>query len=202
MRTSSTRPRRRDPWRRREPPRGRRAPRAGNVSLVADGKLLAIYLNDHLAGATVGVELARRSLRNNRDGELGTFLGRLSGELEEDRRALERAMAALGIARSPVKRAAAVAAERLGRLKLNGRLTGYSPLSRLLELEGLSIGIEGKLCLWRNLREAAGLAGRLEGVDLDDLIARAERQRAELEPHRLAAARRALAEKPATAPSP
>ena len=28
---------------------------------------LAVYLNDHLAGATAGVELARRAARSNRD---------------------------------------------------------------------------------------------------------------------------------------
>ena len=35
-------------------------------------------------------------------------------------------------------------AEELERLKLNGQLAGYSPLSRLVELEGLAVGIEGK----------------------------------------------------------
>ena len=34
-------------------------------------------------------------------------------------------------------------AEKAGRLKLNGSLLTYSPLSRLVELEGLSLGVEG-----------------------------------------------------------
>ena len=37
-------------------------------------RLLAIYLNDHLAGATVGVELTLRAARENNGSELGDFL--------------------------------------------------------------------------------------------------------------------------------
>jgi hypothetical protein len=36
-------------------------------------------------------------------------------------------------------------------LKLNGQLRGYSPLSRLDELELLQIGVAGKRRLWRAL---------------------------------------------------
>jgi hypothetical protein len=159
---------------------------------VADGKLLGIYLNDHLAGATMGIELARRSLRANRGTEFGRFLEELVGEIEEDKRTLETVMEALDVPKSAVKPRLAVVVERLGRMKLNGQVTGYSPLSRVLELEGLTIGVAGKLSLWRNLRDGAGLAGRLPGVDLDALIARAERQLSSIAEHRIAAARLAL----------
>jgi hypothetical protein len=159
---------------------------------VPDGRLLAIYLNDHLAGARIGVDLTRRCLRANRGSELGRFLEGLLADVEEDRRTLERVMGELGVRKSRGKRAAAVVAERLGRLKPNGQLTGYSPLSRVLELEGLTIGIEGKVSLWRNLR-AAGVGERLPGVDLDRLLERAKEQRAAVEPYRLDAAKRAFA---------
>jgi hypothetical protein len=160
---------------------------------VADGKLLAIYLNDHLAGATMGIELARRALGANRSTELGRFLEELLREIEEDKRTLEGIMRSLDVPKSAVKPRLAVAAERLGRLKLNGQVTGYSPLSRVLELEGLTIGVAGKLSLWRNLRDGAGLAEHLPGLDLDALIARAERQLGSIAEHRIAAARLALA---------
>jgi hypothetical protein len=39
-----------------------------------DVKLLGIYLNDHLAGSNVGLELARRALRENRDNAVGRYL--------------------------------------------------------------------------------------------------------------------------------
>ena len=161
--------------------------------MAADGKLLRIYLNDHLAGATVGVELARRALRANRGSELGSFLAELVSELEEDRRSLERLLAELDVPKSAVKQGAAVVAERLGRLKLNGRLTGYSDLSRLLDLEGLVVLVRAKRGRWRNLREATDVASRAPAVDLDALVARAEEQLEALERHRIAAARRALA---------
>jgi hypothetical protein len=159
---------------------------------VGDGRLLGIYLNDHLAGATVGVELVRRARRSNRGTELGRFLETLEGELEEDRRSLEEVIRQLGFRASATKRAAAVVAERAGRLKPNGQITGYSPLSRVLELEGLTIGVAGKRSLWRNLHEAADVAERLDGVDLDRLLRRAEDQLARIEPHRVEAARRAF----------
>jgi hypothetical protein len=156
-------------------------------------KRLGIYLNDHLAGATLGVALARRTLESNRGSELGAFLERLLAEIDQDRRQLLRVMALLGVKPGTAKRLAGLAAERLGRLKLNGQLTGYSPLSRVLELEGLTLGIEGKRCLWVHLREAPGVAERLQSVDLAALTERAERQHAELQPHRLEAARTAFA---------
>ena len=104
--------------------------------------MLAIYLNDHLAGSTVGVELARRAAANNRKSAYGRFLEQLAAEIREDRETLLDIMRSLGVGIDRVKVSAAWAAEKLGRLKLNGRLLGYSPLSRLvglLELEASSV---------------------------------------------------------------
>jgi len=159
---------------------------------VADKKLLSIYLNDHLAGAVVGVELAKRTLRSNRGNDLGAYLEGLVPELVEDRGTLRSVMHQLGARTSRVKPAFGLVAERMGRLKLNGQVSGYSPLSRVLELEGLTMGIQGKLSLWRNLGDTPGLPARLQGIDLAQLAARAERQQAGLEPHRVEAARRAF----------
>ena len=78
--------------------------------------------------------------------------------------------------------------EKLGRLKLNGQLRGYSPLSRVLELEALSVGVAGKLALWQSLQSVPGLSERLSGFDLDHLAERARRQRAEIEEQRIKAA--------------
>ena len=94
----------------------------------------------------------------------------------------------------------AVGAERLGRLKPNGRLGTYSPLSRFIELDLLVMGIEGKRVLWANLRDLAGLASRLPDVDFDKLIELAEQQRAELEPFRVRAGAEAFARADEDAP--
>jgi hypothetical protein len=163
-----------------------------------DDRLLGIYLNDHLAGATAGVELARRASGSNRGGEIGERLSKLAKEIEEDREALRSVMRRLGVVPNPAKAALALLAERTGRyLKLNGRILGYSPLSRVEELEALRIGVEGKLALWRGLKETRGADPRLEGVDFEELARRAERQRDELEAMRIEAARGAFGTAPA-----
>ena len=99
-------------------------------------------------------------------------------------------MAELGIRPNRLKAIGAWGAEKLGRLKLNGQLTGYSPLSRFLELESLYLGITGKRELWRALQRTLG--NDLMGFDFDELGRRAERQAAEVEEHRLEAAQPAL----------
>lgn len=157
-----------------------------------DDKLLRIYLNDHLAGATVGGEVARRALSSNEGTAYEAFLRDLVSAIEEDKSELRSLMQTLGISADPFKTRAAWVAEKVGRLKLNGQLTGYSPLSRLIELEGLLLGVTGKLALWRALKNIADHDPRLAVSDFDKLIARAEEQRAGLEEHRLLAATEAL----------
>ena len=147
-------------------------------------KFLGIYLNDQLALGTLWRELARRAQRNNSGTELGEALARVSAAIAEDVETFQQIMRRLGIRVDPVKIGLAVGAERLGRLKLNGRLGTYSPLSRFVELDFLAMGIEGKKILWATLRDLAGLASRLPDVDFDHLIERAERQRADIEPFR------------------
>jgi hypothetical protein len=97
-----------------------------------------------------------------------------------------------GIPKTPAKPVLAMAGERLGRLKLNGQLRGYSPLSRFEELDFLLMGIDGKVVLWTNLRDRAGLGARLPDIDFDGLIDRARQQRALLEPFHAEAGDEAL----------
>lgn len=147
-------------------------------------KYLRIYLNDQLALGAVWRELARRAARQNRGTPAGDALAEVAQEIAEDVATFERIMERLGVPRSRVKVGAAVAGERLGRLKLNGSLTSYSPLSRFVELDFLIMGITGKIQLWRTLRDLADLGERLPDVDFGALIARAEAQRSRLEPFR------------------
>jgi hypothetical protein len=155
------------------------------------GELLAIYLNDHLAGATFGVELARRlRAANLSDLEFGPVLAEVCTEIEADRETLEAVMDQLGVDQSRLKPLAAVLGERFGRLKPNGRLWGYSPLSRLDELELLQIGVAGKRRLWRALEHTH--SERLSGFGLAALGERATEQLERLEALHLKAAARAL----------
>lgn len=147
-------------------------------------EFLAIYLRDQLAMGVLWRELARRAKRHNRGTELGAVLARVSTAIAEDVETFESIMRKLGVRVNPVKTGLAVVAERVGRLKLNGRLGSFSPLSRFVELEMLTMGIDGKKQLWSTLRDLAGLGERLPGVDFDQLIRRADEQRADLEPFR------------------
>ncbi len=154
-------------------------------------RFLAIYLNDHLAGATIGVELARRLRSSNQsDPEMGQPLARICKEIEADRDALVQLMEHLQIDRDKVKPALAKVGERLGRLKLNGQIIGYSPLSRVLELEVLSGLVGGKMQLWNALEQSFGAS--FGGFDFHDLAARADSQGQRLEDLHLAAAKRVL----------
>ncbi|MGH2710605.1 MAG: hypothetical protein ACRDH9_05310 [Actinomycetota bacterium] len=158
-----------------------------------DDRLLGIYLNDHLAGATAGTEISRRTAGSNAGTEYGEALGSIAKEIESDREALREVMRALGVAPNLAKTAFVRLAERTGRVfKLNGRILKYSPLSRVEELELLRIGVEGKLALWTTLKETRAADPRLKGMDFPELARAAERQRDRLEAMRLEAAREAF----------
>lgn len=167
---------------------------APSISLRdADAKTrLATYLNDHLGGSATGRELARRALANNRGNQYGTALEPVVRGIDEDARTLEELMRRLDVKPDRVKERLGWAAEKVGRLKLNGQLLGYSPLSRLIELEGLMLGISGKLAMWVALRPVLSGDPRIEGIDLADLTTRAREQRRTVEGLRRQAAREAL----------
>src|SRR3712207_4998949 len=114
-------------------------------------------MNDQLAAGGLWREGAQRAQRQNDGTGLGDALTRVATAIAEDVATFEEIMRRLGIRRSRFKPALAIAAERVGRLKPNGRLRSYSPLSRFVELDFLAMGIEGKKILWENLRDFADL---------------------------------------------
>jgi hypothetical protein len=156
-------------------------------------RLLRIYLQDHLAGSMAGHELAKHCAAGNRGTPLGNELEKIAGEIGEDRELLQQLASKLGFGEDPVKSAMAWIAEKAGRLKPNGKLVGGSPLSGLLELEGLAAGIQAKRCLWQALAALEDPDPAISALPLDDLINSAEDQQRRIESHRLEAARRAFA---------
>jgi hypothetical protein len=142
-------------------------------------RYLALYLQDHHAGAEAGVRLVRRC-RDHADPAFVDQLSQLVTDIEDDFRSLKDIMTGLHVDPSVTKQVAGVAAERLGRLKLNGRLLRRSPLSMVVELEGLIGAVAIKRQLWSTLRSLAG-DRREPDSQLDSLIARAEHQRLRLE---------------------
>ncbi|MDT7570466.1 MAG: hypothetical protein QOE05_640, partial [Actinomycetota bacterium] len=137
-------------------------------------------------------ELFRRASGSTAGTATGDALKRLTAEVEEDRDALIGILRGLGFPLRQYKVIGGWAAEKVGRLKLNGRLLSRSPLSNVIELEGLRLGVVGKGSCWRLLRALADSEPRLDPASLDRLIERADRQAAELEELRIAAAREAL----------
>ena len=156
-------------------------------------KYLRIYLQDHLAGSTAGIELARRTRGANQGTEYGPPLAQIADEIDADRRQLEAIMQDLGFGGDTVKNVAAWTLEKVGRLKLNGELRSYSPLSRVVELDGLLTGITGKQGLWLALLQLVDAEPRLDRERLERLRDRAEDQRTRVEALREKAAREAFA---------
>jgi hypothetical protein len=153
---------------------------------------LATYLNDHLGGSTGGLELARRAAGNNEANRYGAELSRLADEIDEDRDALQRLMDELDVGTDRIKVAGAWVGEKLARLKPNGALLSYSPLSRLIEIEGLYLGVTGKLSLWTNLEATHGQV--VGGVDVVERAERARSQQERLADLRKRAATEALSD--------
>ena len=143
---------------------------AATVTRRSGRDLLGIYLNDHLAGATGGLELARRVAGSHRDPANDGVLRRLSDEVAQDRAALEDIMSALGVPVRAYKVRAAWIGEKAARLKLNGHFLTRSPLSSLEELEMLRLGVEGKAAGWRTLRVLAETDKRLDPGRLEEIL--------------------------------
>ena len=168
------------------------ARRATSDTGIQQDRFLRIYMSDQLALGVVWRELARRALGAAEGTPDADVLRPVADAIAEDVATFAQMMRRLGFSTRTPKVAAAILAERAGRLKLNGRIVRRSPLSRFQELDVLVMGIEGKVVLWQNLRAGAGLDARLPDVDFDRLIERAREQRARLEPLHAHAAREAL----------
>jgi hypothetical protein len=153
---------------------------------------LSAYLNDHLAGSKAGIELAQSCRADHEGTPLGNVMDRLVTEIDEDRNTLEDLMSRLGIEHSRVKQAGGWVMEKLSRIRFAEHVTGSEATSRLMQLETLSLGIEGKHLLWKALRELGRDQPGLQGIDFDRLVSRAEAQRESIEPFRLEAAAEGL----------
>lgn len=150
---------------------------------------LAIYLRDHHAAGRAGVALARRASASISGPGRDELLS-VAREIEQDLSSLESIMDAVGVSSSAIKDTLAAVAERVGRLKGNGRLFERSRLSDVFELEMLVAGITAKEALWRSLSLTQISQAELGGADLGQLIERARRQRESVENWRQAAAKR------------
>lgn len=160
-----------------------------------NSKYLVTYLKDHLAGSEAGLRRFKATAKNNEGTPLGRFLEKCVRELEDEREILRTALKAAGGSTPFIKQPLAAIGERLARLKPNGKLISYSPLSRLEDLEGLRLGVEGKMCLWRSLYELSRRTPQLNVADFEALFFKAEQQAEQLERFRVQAALVAFGER-------
>lgn len=154
---------------------------------------LATYLNAHLAGSVVALELLEHLAKAHADAALQRFCADLHADIAADRDELEALMGRLQIAKSTTRQAAAWVTEKITRFKLQiDDRTGGGSLHLFEALEAVALGIDGKLALWRALASAAEASPGLQGVDYERLARHAQEQRARVELRRLAAAKSAL----------
>ena len=156
------------------------------------GKAMDVYLNDHLAGAMLGSALAKQIQAQNEGSALGTRMESLAALIEEDRQTLIGLMERMDTSNNPVKQATTWMAEKVSRAKLSGPMSGGPDQGTFMALETLSLGVLGKVSLWKALKEVADHHAPLTSLDLDELIERAHAQHDALERERIAASRRAL----------
>lgn len=153
---------------------------------------LATYLNDHLAGSIVTLELLEHLAGIHSDDQLSDFFRKLHFEISADREELERLMKALSIDQSRTRKASAWVTEKFTELKLRFDDPNAGDLLLFESLEVLSLGIEGKHSLWAGLAAAAKESSSLQLTDYERLQQRAKEQRARVERSRLEIALRVL----------
>jgi hypothetical protein len=153
---------------------------------------IATYLNDHLAGSLVAIELLEHLESAHKGTGIERFAAELRADIAEDRLELEALMARLKVTESRTRKATAWLSEKVTEIKLRLDDSGDGSLRLLEAFEALSLGIEGKRGLWRALAAAAENAPALKLADYEELTRRAEEQRGRVEAERLKAARRAL----------
>jgi hypothetical protein len=138
-----------------------------------DDAVLANYLNDHLAGAEVGLRTAER-LADRFEGEDEWFLRGMCAAIEEERDLLRGLLEKLGSDESALKRGVGALGGILGSVR-DAIPIGDAP-TLLEDLELLAIGVWGKRLLWGTLARVAVRDERFADIAVDWLAARAETQ--------------------------
>ena len=153
---------------------------------------LATYLNDHLAGSVVALELLEHLESTHKGTPLESFFKELTAEITADREKLEALMSQLNISESRTRKASAWLTEKVTALKLRLDDPSDGDLRLFESLEALSLGIEGKRGLWLALATVAEKTPALQVLGYQELMRRAEEQRGRVEEKRIETATRAL----------
>lgn len=143
--------------------------------------LLAVYIRNHLAAARGGLDLFRRVARSTEATPTGADIAELAAEVGTDLQTLLAIAHELGITENKPFGLAARLGEKVGRLKPNGRIVRRSPLTDLMELEGLLDAVAAKLAGWNALLCVPDARIGRQRERLEDLRSRAVGQRSRLD---------------------
>jgi hypothetical protein len=144
---------------------------------------LVAYLNDHLGGAEVAVQVLEAMRNQHDDPRFREFAAGLLPEIQADHAKLRSIAEKIGPGPSAIKQAGGWLLEKLARFKLGH--TGSSNFEMFESLEFLAVGIQGKRCLWKALKVASRLDSRLQEYDFEALDRRAQQQYDKVDRERL-----------------
>jgi hypothetical protein len=122
---------------------------------------LATYLEDHMAGAAIAIDLLQVMKERRDDESLSQFAALILTGVEEDEETLRTLAEEIGTGSNILKQAAAWFGEKASRVKLRAGLS--VDFGTFEALEFLALGIQGKLSLWRALELVARTDARLRG---------------------------------------
>jgi hypothetical protein len=148
-------------------------------------RALATYLREHLSGsdtATLVLERLRRSYAGTKDGSL---FASLLEQIQRERELLRTLLAELGESSFSTKRIATHVAGSLLKAVAGGK---PGDLSLFRTLEALSIGVQGKRCMWRALQSLDQSFAAASPQRFAELEALALRQYESIEQRRLSLA--------------
>jgi hypothetical protein len=152
----------------------------------------ATYLNDHLAGSVVAIEMLEALEERATSQEQHNAISRLRADIVADQEQLRSLMRRLDVSESATRKAAAWLGEKVSRVKLILDDHADGALRQLEAWETIALGIDGKRALWAALDAVSLSDGDLAGMDYRHLMERAVEQRARAESLRIEAAHRAL----------
>jgi hypothetical protein len=115
---------------------------------------LAAYLREHLAGAHAATAVVDQLRRTRAGTTEGVLAARLRDEFLQEQEVLRWLLADIGMSPMSRKRSAGQAIGTALRIVAVRR---HGELSLFRTLEGLTIGVQGKRCLWRALQVLPGM---------------------------------------------
>ncbi len=131
---------------------------------------LETYLNNHLAGAAVGLLLATRLAESAMDGAEKLFFTDLKERISADQKKLTAVIELAGLSAGGFRNLAGRVLGKVGLWRTEIKSRSHTELGRFEMIEMLTIGIQGKSLLWQTLLEIAPTYPEWSGVNFKTLL--------------------------------